>query len=151
MKNNILAMRFWSDLRLIWSMSSWCSSAGILEVNGTVKAIEVLVYNTNLTFLSFLYKIKSRSDPSLNSTVVHETNLSLKIYSNLACLAQLDRHQTCKPVMVSCEFNSHWRQLYFLKTPRYRSGTLNSNTVNSKFHLIRSFFEILARILSFHV
>ena len=33
----------------------------------------------------------------------------------------------------------------------YRSGTLNSNTVNSKFHLIRSFFEILARILSFHV
>ena len=33
----------------------------------------------------------------------------------------------------------------------YRSGTLNSNTVNSKFHLIRSFFQILARILSFHV
>ena len=34
---------------------------------------------------------------------------------------------------------------------KYRSGTLNSNTVNSKFHLIRSFFEILATILSFHV
>ena len=34
---------------------------------------------------------------------------------------------------------------------RYRSGTVNSNTVNSKFHLIGSFFEILARILSFHV
>ena len=33
----------------------------------------------------------------------------------------------------------------------YRSGTINSNTVNSKFHLIRSFFEILATILSFHV
>ena len=33
----------------------------------------------------------------------------------------------------------------------YRSGTLNSNMVNSKFHLIRSFFQILARILSFHV
>ena len=27
----------------------------------------------------------------------------------------------------------------------------NSNTVNSKFHLIRSFFEIFARFLSFHV
>ena len=27
----------------------------------------------------------------------------------------------------------------------YRSGTLNSNTVNSKFHLIRSFFQIFAR------
>ena len=25
----------------------------------------------------------------------------------------------------------------------YRLGTVNSNTVNSKFHLIRSFFEIL--------
>ena len=33
----------------------------------------------------------------------------------------------------------------------YRLGTVNSNTVNSKFHLIRSFFEILARMLSFHV
>ena len=33
----------------------------------------------------------------------------------------------------------------------YRSGTLNLNTVNSKFHLIRSFFEIFARFLSFHV
>ena len=33
----------------------------------------------------------------------------------------------------------------------YTSGTLNSNTVNSKFHLIRSFFEIFARFLSFHV
>ena len=33
----------------------------------------------------------------------------------------------------------------------YRSGTFNSNTVNSKFHLIRSLFEIFARFLSFHV
>ena len=40
---------------------------------------------------------------------------------------------------------------YSLLKLNYRSGTLNSNTVNSKFHLIRSFFEILATILSFHV
>ena len=33
----------------------------------------------------------------------------------------------------------------------YRSGMVNSNMVNSKFHLIRSFFEIFARFLSFHV
>ena len=33
----------------------------------------------------------------------------------------------------------------------YRSGTVDLNTVNSKFHLIRSFFEIFARFLSFHV
>ena len=29
-------------------------------------------------------------------------------------LAQLDKNQTSKPVMVSCEFNYHRRQLYFL-------------------------------------
>ena len=34
---------------------------------------------------------------------------------------------------------------------QYRSGTVNSNTVNSKFHLIRSCCEYLARFLSFHV
>ena len=34
---------------------------------------------------------------------------------------------------------------------KYRSGMVNSNTVNSKFHLIRSYCEYLARILSFHV
>ena len=33
----------------------------------------------------------------------------------------------------------------------YRSGTVNSNTVNSKFHLIRSLFEIFARFLLFYV
>ena len=38
-----------------------------------------------------------------------------------------------------------------LRCTLYRSGTVNSNTVNSKFHLNRSFFEIFARFLSFHV
>ena len=33
----------------------------------------------------------------------------------------------------------------------YRSGTVNLNTVNLKFHLIRSFCEIFARFLLFHV
>ena len=61
--------------------------------------------------------IESRNDPK--SEVVHETKFNLKIsFSTHACLAQLDRHQTCKPVMVSCEFKSHGRQLYFFKTPR---------------------------------
>ena len=41
--------------------------------------------------------------------------------------------------------------LNFGKISKYRSGTLNSNTVNLKFHLIRSFFQIFARFLSFHV
>ena len=33
----------------------------------------------------------------------------------------------------------------------YRSDTANSNTVNSKFHLIRSLGEDFTRFLSFHV
>ena len=37
---------------------------------------------------------------------------------------------------------------FFLK---YKSDTVNSNMVNLKFYLIRSFFEIFARFLSFHV
>ena len=49
--------------------------------------------------------IESRNDPSPKSEVVYETKFSLKIsYSTHACLAQLDQHQTSKPVMVSCEF-----------------------------------------------
>ena len=34
---------------------------------------------------------------------------------------------------------------------KYRSGMVNSKMVNSKFHLIQSFFEIFAKFLSFHV
>ena len=46
--------------------------------------------------------IESRNDLNPKSEVVHETKFSLKIsYSTHACLAQLDQHQTCKPVMVS--------------------------------------------------
>ena len=46
--------------------------------------------------------IESRNDPSPISEAVHETKFSLKIsYSPHACLEQLDRHQTCKPVIVS--------------------------------------------------
>ena len=45
--------------------------------------------------------------------------------------------------------DSHFKSIS--KEQEYRSGTVNSNTVNSKFHLIRSFFEIFARFLSFHV
>ena len=46
--------------------------------------------------------VESRNDPSPKNEVVHETKFSLKIsYSTHACLAQLDQHQTYKPVMVS--------------------------------------------------
>ena len=38
-----------------------------------------------------------------------------------------------------------------VESTEYRSDTANSNTVNSKFHLIRSLGEDLARFLLFHV
>ena len=53
---------------------------------------------------------------------------------------------TKKSIHFSPPANEVWGKVMF-----YRSGTVNSNTVNSKFHLIRSFFEYLARFLSFHV
>ena len=50
-------------------------------------------------------------------------------------------------------FNVRAIQIYanVAKFVYYRSDTVNSNTVNLKFHLIWSFFEIFARFLSFHV
>ena len=43
----------------------------------------------------------------------------MAILASSATNSLLDRHQTCKPMMVSCEFNSHKRQLLFLKTHRH--------------------------------
>ena len=57
-----------------------------------------------LTVSDFQILIKSCSieSKSPKSEVVHETEFSLKIsYSTHASLAQLDQHQTYKPVMVS--------------------------------------------------
>ena len=57
---------------------------------------------SNFQILIKSCSIESRNDPSPKSEVVHETKFSLKIsYSTHACLAQLDQHQTCNPVMVS--------------------------------------------------
>ena len=44
----------------------------------------------------------------LKTEVVYKIKFSLKIsYSTHVCLPQFDKHQTSKPIMVSCEFNSH--------------------------------------------
>ena len=61
-------------------------------------------------------------------------NLSLKVFT----------------VTTSVLLGVHSRYDYSV-TDFYRSGTVNSNTVNSKFHLIRSYCKYLATILSFHV
>ena len=53
-------------------------------------------------FQILICSIESRNDKSPKYEVLYETKFSLKMsYSTHICLAQLDRHQTCKPVMVS--------------------------------------------------
>ena len=77
--------------------------------------------------------------------------------SNLVTVLSPDCHSAFQtPTQTKTEpevFRKHARDqpIKNLNQSLYRSGTLNSNTVNSKFHLIRSFFQILATILSFHV
>ena len=66
---------------------------------------------SNFQILTKPYPIESRKDPSPKSEVMYETKFSLKNNPFKTCLVtQLDKHRTSKPVMVSCEFNSHWRQ-----------------------------------------
>ena len=38
----------------------------------------------------------------------------IRIWKSDDKLAQLVKHRTSKPVMVSCEFNPYWSKLYFL-------------------------------------
>ena len=66
---------------------------------------------------------ESRNDPSAKSEVMHETKFSLKIsYSPHVCLAQLDRHQTCKPVMVRVvSSNPAGGNFIFLKLILYKN------------------------------
>ena len=56
----------------------------------------------------------------------------------------LRKKQSSKPDIKSLKVSTMVRSIY-------RSGTVNLNTVNSKFHLIRSYCEYLVRFLSFHV
>ena len=54
--------------------------------------------------------------------------------------AQLDKHKTAKPVMVSCEFNFHWRQLFAqtLNTPQCQFCTKMSE-ISNLFYLLKPF------------
>ena len=48
-------------------------------------------------------------------------------------------------------WNDEFSVLFSNLRGHYRSGTVNSNTVNSKFHLIRNYCKYLATILSVYV
>ena len=62
-------------------------------------------------------------------------------------LAQLDKHETSKPVMVSCKFNFHWSQHYF-----YWNFTrhLDANFVqNARFVLFTKTSNVLTSMVLF--
>ena len=59
-------------------------------------------------------------------------------------------HSESDILVVNGQKNMNSKSLLFLKW-KYRSVTVNLNTVNSKFHLIRSYCKYLATILSIHV
>ena len=76
----------------------------------------------------------------------------MQIFSHTPSLTILCDGMHTPSLTTVCDRMTDWMFSYFVGcVVRYRSGTVNSNTVNSKFHLIRSYCEYLARILSFHV
>ena len=64
-----------------------------------------------------------------------------------ACVWQTDLHTGTAAVCEPALSLLHTTAAIYL----YGSGTVYSNTVKLKFHLIQSFFEIFAKFLLFHV
>ena len=92
----------------------------------------------------FVSKVKF---PRLKSKLENNFFLITKTGKKPRKVFSADCDNCLKEILVLHFVSNEWHDEIYL----YRSGTVNSNKVNSKFHLIRSFFEILARILSFHV
>ena len=98
----------------------------------------------------------------LGSTQVILPTTVQKPWTHAKGTSQMYTVQSCRAVRLHsgvCDHLESFECMHTMEPQRrrliavmyYRSGMVNSNTVNSKFHLIQSLFEILARILSFHV
>ena len=105
-----LFVLFWLGFSHYWTLNN---------VNVLI-TIEVFVNNTNLTKIKLPPVGLELTTLTTKSEVVHKTKFILKIsYSTHDCLAQLDQHQTCKPVMVSVVSSSPTGgNFIFLKTPQ---------------------------------
>ena len=57
---------------------------------------------------------QSQTFKSLYSHALLNLEMFKNVYSCHVLLEQLDKHQASKAVLISCEFNSHWRQFYSL-------------------------------------
>ena len=119
--------------------NSWSVTVLLLSRNRCVNTAK----NRNcFIFPDFLILIKScsiesRNDPSPKSEVMHETKFSLRIfYSTHVCLAQLDQHQTCIPVMVSVLSSSPTGgNFIFLRHLKANLANLYKNDRNVRFVL----------------
>ena len=108
-KLTLLYKIYISKKKQIASSGNWS-----LMISDTYPAVLVChpLPDSDYQILIKSYSMEFINDPSPESEMVYETKFSLKMsYSTHVCLVELDKHQTSKPVMVSCEFNSHWRQL----------------------------------------
>ena len=82
----------------------------------------------------------------------YQLSIYITFFSEISFVVDLSSaYITSIAILVFFHLACYYFRLLRFKLFIYRSGTLNSNTVNSKFHLIRSFFEIFARFLSFCV
>ena len=118
---------------------------------GTALSVHLLVYAGLSLFIiggPYLYMVVS---------VLYTYNLTLLLQQK-----RLRDENNGKDVLTDLDILNDSKNIigtgkwYFIHTTStmealYRLGTVNSNTVNSKFHSIRSFFEIFATFLLFHV
>ena len=91
---------------------TWHKRGFVNNTNSTVLSRHVL--NRRFSKLNFIsYTTSLFGLESFLDSIQHEGSESLGLARHDR-LAYLDKYQTSKAVMVSSEFNSHWRQLYFL-------------------------------------
>ena len=69
------------------------------------------------------------------------------LINNLLQFSCVDKYLLCASALIwcfffFCSYDDSWILPCFVVVYLYRLGTVNSNTVNSKLHLIRSYYEI---------
>ena len=124
-----------------WAITRWI----FLPLNKCIEKQFNLSLNCLLMGINNLqyYELTRRCSPSA-FVAGFTIDLESMLYILSLCIVNVQWCRTSDRCLTSFIVGICWSK-------KYRSGTLNSNTVNSKFHLIRSFFEIFARFLSFHV
>ena len=159
------------DLMSFWSGSQWVQYPTTTKVHHCSHGEDKIISTAHISSLPMTEACNSRGPPwrcryrlvawwaggrshrrrTFLARRPSDTQTSWRCSSDCCCWS--DPRLICNDPrqLLPEESNGNFGHLLFHINKLYRSGTVNSNTVNSKFHLIRSFFEIFARFLSFHV